>query len=147
MSSSIAWKKKFDELKINKHNFKKTKEKEPRILCKQDSREDRPAIFKENNLFILPVKNGHYAIIKGEGYEGKNKIVLVEAKNSNTSNIIIRQLYYPFRQWKISAEKNVELIFFEKKQLIYNLWRFEFTDEKNYNSISLIDSIKYKIKP
>lgn len=39
-----------------------------RILCKQDSRQDRPDIFIENNLFLLPVKNGKYAIIQGEGY-------------------------------------------------------------------------------
>ena len=29
------------------------------------------------------------------GFEGRNKIALIEAKNSNTKNIIIRQLYYP----------------------------------------------------
>ncbi len=49
-------------------HFKNTGEKEVRVLCKQDSREDRPNIFVENNLFILPIKNGIYAIIKGEGY-------------------------------------------------------------------------------
>lgn len=252
MSSSEAWKKIFDDLKIHRNDFKKepflisaqqikdstkkfkkTNEREVRILCKQDSREDRPNIFKENNLFILPVKNGYYAIVKGEGYfdipkidttpmlydpkidfelksakignsemqhldyayatsivrtfsedpslvltirgrkytpkfdfkvcglnltaesvqtevdagyEGRNKIVLVEAKNSDTSNVIIRQLYYPFRQWKKNTGKDVELVFFEKKKDLYNLWRYEFTDEKDYNSISLLDSKKYKIQ-
>ncbi|MDR2659374.1 MAG: hypothetical protein LBC27_05220 [Spirochaetaceae bacterium] len=34
------------------------------------------------------------------GYEGKNQIVLIEAKNSQTKNTIIRQLYYPYRQWQ-----------------------------------------------
>jgi hypothetical protein len=250
MTSSSAWKKIFDDYKILNNDFKKSpflisaqqikestkkfksvNEREVRILCKQDTREDRPGVFKENNLFILPVKNGYYAIVKGEGYfdvpaissgpilyepkidfelksskvgnsemqhldyayatsiirtfsedpslvltirgrkytpkfdfkvcginlavesvqtevdagyEGKNKIVLVEAKNSDTTNVIIRQLYYPFRQWKINTGKDVELVFFEKKKDLYNLWRFEFKDENDYNSISLLDSKKFK---
>ena len=49
-------------------DFKTTSEKEVRILCKQDHRDSRPYIFKEKELFILPIKNGEYAIIKGEGY-------------------------------------------------------------------------------
>ena len=87
MANSISWKKIFDDYKILDHdfsklpfelnwemikvacqNFKKTAEKEVRILCKQDSRKDVPDIMKENWLFILPVKNWTYNIIKGEGY-------------------------------------------------------------------------------
>lgn len=87
MSNSKSWKKIFDDYKILNHNFvkepfvlkskqikescsifTKTNEKEVRLLCKQDTRESRPDIFKENNLFLLPIKNGEFAIIKGEGY-------------------------------------------------------------------------------
>ncbi|MCS6905074.1 MAG: hypothetical protein RML72_03675 [Bacteroidia bacterium] len=46
------------------------------------------------------------------GYEGKNQIVLVEAKNSQARNIIIRQLYYPFRQWQMHTKKKINLLFF-----------------------------------
>ena len=82
-----SWKAIFDKYGIHKHNFnkepflisaeqikqatshfKKTNEKEVRILCKQDTREDRPDVFIENNIFLLPTKNGYYAIVKGEGY-------------------------------------------------------------------------------
>jgi hypothetical protein len=82
-----SWEKIFNDLQMDKHDFnstpfkitaeqikkacqdfKTTGEKEVRILCKQDSREDRPRIFKENGLFILPIQNGIYCIIKGEGY-------------------------------------------------------------------------------
>lgn len=41
---------------------------EPRILCKQDARESRPTAFQERGVFVLPVKNGEYAIVQGEGY-------------------------------------------------------------------------------
>lgn len=82
-----AWTTIFDYYKINDHNFDvmpfyinatqlreatsqftKAGDTEPRILCKQDTRESRPQVFKDNGLFILPVKNGEYALIRGEGY-------------------------------------------------------------------------------
>src|SRR3990167_6441997 len=87
MANSKSWKKIFDDYQILKHDFdkspfllsatqikracqkfKETGEKEVSILCKQDSIEDRPDIFKKYNLFLLPVKNGYYNIIRGEGY-------------------------------------------------------------------------------
>lgn len=204
MASDKAWNKIFRDYKINNHdfdkgpfeltadqikkscqNFTETVDKEPRILCKQDTRSDRPAIFVKKGLFILPEKNGIYYILKGEGYvdvpdittpikeytsklnfelessmvgdsemqyldfayanslirtfmndsslvltirgrkytppfsfkvgsnilntesvqtevdagyEGKDSIVLIEAKNFSATDMIIRQLYYPFRQ-------------------------------------------------
>ena len=51
------------------------------------------------------------------GYEGVNSIVLIEAKNSNTANTIIRQLYYPFRQWRENTGKTVYPMFFEKRNI------------------------------
>ena len=87
MANNSSWDKIFKDYEINQHDFtkspfyitaeqiksscqefKKTNEKEVRILCKQDKREDRPEVFVKNNLFLLPVKNGTYAIVKGEGY-------------------------------------------------------------------------------
>ncbi len=254
MVNSKSWQKIFKDYKVLEHDFnkypfplsatqikkacqkfKETGEKEVRILCKQDSKEDRPEVFKKYNLFLLPVKNGFYNIIKGEGYvdiptieketiiyrskvdflldttkigdsemqhldyayatslirtftedpslvltirgrkytphfdfyvgkqlievssvqtevdagyEGKNKIVLIEAKNFKTDNIIIRQLYYPYRQWQTHTKKKVITLFFdkEKTQDIYCIWQFEFSDPKNYNSIKLVKSGKFKIK-
>ena len=220
------------DIKKSVQDFKNTSEKEVRILCKQDSREKRPEIFKKLGLFLLPIKNGKYAIIKGEGYidipqiseealiyksqlnfeldsikvgdseiqhldfayavsiirtflndqllvltirgrkytpkfeffinnhkievsgvqtkvdagyEGRNKLVLIEAKNRSTNNIIIRQLYYPFRHWQYFIKKQVILVFFRKDQNIYNLWQYGFKDSNDYNSINLIKCSKYKI--
>jgi len=253
MANSKSWKKIFDDYEILKHDFdkspfslsatqikracqrfKETGEKEVRILCKQDSREDRPDVFVKNNLFLLPVKNGYYNIIKGDGYidipeikkevivyfskldfqldttkigdsemqhldyayaaslirtftddlslvltirgrkytpdfefyvgkqlikvsgvqtevdagyEGKSQIVLIEAKNFSATNVIIRQLYYPFRQWQEHTKKKVVTIFFDKTrdEDVYSIWQFEFTDSKNYNSIKLVKSGKFRI--
>ena len=249
--NSNSWKTIFDKYKINEHDFNtepyiigaeqikqatkhfsKTNEREVRILCKQDSREDRPDIFIENDLFLLPVRNGEYAIIKGEGYidipeiksvtkiyqskldfnldtsiignsemqhldfayaaslirtfleddslvltirgrkytprfsfkvgiqeiiaesvqtevdagyEGRNQVVLIEAKNSSTKNTIIRQLFYPYRQWQQYTEKQVKTLFFEKRDNFYSLWQFEFTNPNDYNSIKLTKSQRFEI--
>lgn len=221
-----------DNIKISCQDFKKTAEKEVRILCKQDTREDRPQVFIDNNLFLLPVKNGNYAIVKGEGYidipninsdeilynskidfkletslvgdsemqhldfayasslirtfmdddslvltirgrkytpqfsfnvghqkiniqsvqtevdagfEGRDKIVLIEAKNSSTNNTIIRQLFYPFKQWKTYTKKEVFTLFFEKRGKHYFIWQYGFDNENDYNSIKLIKSARYLI--
>ena len=79
------------------------------------------------------------------GYEGKEQVVLIEAKNSASKNTIIRQLYYPFRQWQLHTQKKVKILFFEKQDRYYSLFEFEFTDKINYNSIALIKSEKFEI--
>lgn len=255
MASERAWEKIFEDYRIKEHDFTKSPfeltaeqikrscqnfrdnvDKEPRILCKQDTRKSRPQLFKDNELYILPKKNGIYYILKGEGYidipdietpiqtyykkldfeletsnvgdsemqhldyayanslirtfmsdetlvltirgrkytpqfnfvasginlevssvqtevdagyEGKDKIVLIEAKNSANTDTIIRQLYYPYRQWQEHTEKTVYPLFFEKRKInrenIYYIWQFEFTDINNYNSIRLVKSARYRI--
>ena len=255
MASNKAWNKIFRDYNITNHDFasgpleltadqiKKscqefttTGDKEPRILCKQDTRSDRPSVFVKNGLFILPKKNGSYYILKGEGYvdvpditsaiqdyvskldfklessmvgdsemqfldfayanslirtfmndpslvltirgrkftpqfsfrvglneldtesvqtevdagyEGKTSIVLIEAKNVSTTNVIIRQLYYPFRQWSENTSKTVYPVFFEKRVIdgenIFYIRQFEFTDVEDYNSIRLVKSGRYRI--
>ena len=259
MSGDESWEAIFTKWDLGKHNFArkpyeirgeqikeacqhftKTAQKEVRILCKQDTREDRPAVFKEKGLFILPVRNGVYNIVKGEGYvdippvtsplapyankldfplvsskrgnsemqhldfafatglvrafagddslvlairgrkytppfdftvggkyaiavdgvqtevdggyEGRKRIVLIEAKNTSAANTIIRQLYYPYRQWKIFTRKDVRVMFFEKRKKRgtpgeFHFWEFVFKDEKEYNSIALKRSKRYAITP
>ena len=255
MASDNAWNKIFATYGIENHNFDEkpfiitakeikaackefssTSETEPRILCKQDTRSDRPSIFIKKNLFILPKRNGEYYILKGEGYidipdittpiqdytskldfelesskvgdsemqfldfayanslirtfmndpslvltirgrkftpsfsckvgsneleisgvqtevdagyEGKESIVLVEAKNTSASNEIIRQLYFPYRQWTKNTNKKVFSIFFEKRTVngekIFYIWLFSFNDINDYNSIFLVKAGRYRI--
>lgn len=255
MASDISWQKIWDDKNLDSHNFDEspatikaeeikrscqhfteTHDKEVRILCKQDKREDRPSVFVENGVFLLPKKNGTYYIIKGEGYvdvpditspiidyhkqldfdlesskigdsemqhldyayanslirtfmndpslvltirgrkytpqfsfrvngfdiqvqsvqtevdagyEGRDQIVLIEAKNSSTNTEIIRQLYYPFRQWSENTNKRVIPLFFEKRIIdgeeIYYIWQYEFTDRDDYNSIRLVRAERYRI--
>ncbi|HET7060149.1 MAG TPA: hypothetical protein VFH99_02430 [Candidatus Saccharimonadales bacterium] len=253
MASSFAWQKIFNDYKILDHDFRSkpfylsaaqikaatrsfnsVAEREVRILCKQDSRRDRPKVFTDSNLFILPVKNGEYAIVQGDGYvdipdissepitydskldfhldtavignsemqhldmayasslirtfmedstlvltirgrkytpefsflvnsqkvqvkgvqtevdagyEGRDKVVLIEAKSSSSKDTIIRQMFYPFKQWQTSTKKEVFTLFFERdlKNNTYNIWQFGFSDENDYNSIKLLKSCRYKL--
>ncbi len=252
MATDKSWEKIFSDYKIYEHNFdnepfcitatqikrscqdfKETGEKEVRILCKQDTREDRPEIFRKMGLFLLPVVNKKYVIIKGEGYvdippvqkteevyisklaskpdtslignsemqhldfayasslirtfvnddslvltirgrkytpefsfkagrntikvksvqtevdagyEGKGQVVLIEAKNTSAKNVIIRQLYYPYRQWQAHTLKPVITLFFESTGNTYSMWQFRFKDIDNYNSIELVKSGRFIIK-
>lgn len=41
---------------------------EPRIMAKIDNSSDLPDAFKRNGYFLLPVKNGRYAIVRGNGF-------------------------------------------------------------------------------
>ncbi|MBQ7062049.1 MAG: hypothetical protein IJM88_02010 [Bacteroidales bacterium] len=225
-----------EQIKNACRGYKRTGDREVRILCKQDTRESRPQAFKERGLFILPKNNGVYYIVKGEGYvdipdivspiedyhrkldfdllssqvgdsemqhldyayanslvrtfvgddslvlsirgrkraplfncrvsgfpleiagvqtevdagyEGRNCIVLIEAKNSRATNTIIRQLYFPYCQWKQHTGKKVLPLFFEKKivngSTVYYIWQFDFKDEEDYNSIYLVKSARYRI--
>lgn len=250
--NSPSWRAIFDRYQIDQHDFNvepyiisasqikeacqdftRTSEKEVRILCKQDSRENRPQVFREQGLFLLPIKNGGYAIVKGEGYvdvppvdsllqdyfssfpfeletaqvgnsemqhldyayalslirhfvqddtlvltirgrkytpafsflaggfelqvksvqtevdagfEGEKQVVLVEAKGGNATNTIIRQLYYPFRQWQAYTNKIVSTLFFQRMaQNEYHIWQFVFDEINNYNSIRLLKSGRYRI--
>lgn len=224
-----------EQIKVACQHLKRTGEKEVRILCAQTNREMRPDIFQRLGLFILPVRNGGYVLIQGEGYvdipsieepalpyesqlgfhlassfvgnsemqhldyayavsmvrdfmedpslvltirgrkytpefsfrvgqfnittkgvqtevdsgyEGRGRVVLVEAKNTKTINTIIRQLYYPYRQWKIQTGKDVSTLFFEKRESgEYHFWEFVFDDEEDYNSIRLKKSARYKLYP
>lgn len=223
-----------EQIKVACQNFESTSQREVRILCKQDDRDSLPLVFQEKGLFILPVANGSYAIVKGDGYvdippiasplqvyeshfpfeletmrvrdsnvqhldyayahnllrhfagdeslemsiwgrkfspsfnfnaygfplsvdgvqtevdggyEGKNRVVLVEAKGGNASNTIIRQLYYPFRQWQNHTAKPVSMIFFQRTiDDEYHIWQFVFDDPADYGSIRLLKSARYKIE-
>ena len=57
-----------DQIKEACQQFQPTSRKEVRMLCKQGRREARPQAFRDRELFMLPVKNKKFAIIKGEGY-------------------------------------------------------------------------------
>ena len=82
-----------------------TNQFEPRLLCKMDNRQSRPQIFLDNNICILAVKNGTYALIKENIYiplikyvcvpniiRTNNKSMLLDIGKSETS--MLDKMYY-----------------------------------------------------
>jgi hypothetical protein len=80
------------------------------------------------------------------GYEGKNKIVVIEAKNSHPKDFIIRQLYYPYRFWKMKVHKDVVPVFFTYKNGKYTFYIYKFMNDSDYNSIKLVETKTYVIE-
>ena len=74
-----AWGKIFERLRllpeIEQHGFvyvnaddikAASDKREPRLLAKQDTKNSRPEVFRQNKLSILPVENGKYIIFQDE---------------------------------------------------------------------------------
>jgi len=67
---------------------------EPRLLCKQDTFEKRPEIFKKNNLCILSIKNGTYLLTKTNIYYmlndemNSNMVDIIKLKKNNNSLLL-----------------------------------------------------------
>lgn len=53
---------------VTADEIKSITKSEPRIMAKMDSSKDLPDVFRLNGYFLLPVKNGKYAIVRGDGF-------------------------------------------------------------------------------
>jgi hypothetical protein len=79
------------------------------------------------------------------GYEGEQCLSLIEAKNTLSSDFLIRQLYYPFRLWERLVNKKVRSLFLTYTNGIYHFKEYDFKEIMNYNSITLVKEQKYRI--
>jgi len=57
-----------DLVVITKRDIEETTGNELRLMAKMDSLADVPAALKEHGYFILPIKNGEYALVRESGY-------------------------------------------------------------------------------
>ena len=53
---------------VSANDVKRISHEEPRLMASMDSEERLPSIFSERGLFVLPVSNGQYVIVRGKGY-------------------------------------------------------------------------------
>jgi len=79
-------------------------------------------------------------------YEGINSLAIFEAKISEDSDFLIRQLYYPFRLWENRMIKPVRPVFLMYSNGIYVLREYIFTDINHYNSIQPVHAARYAIE-
>lgn len=72
------------------------------------------------------------------GYEGENAFVICEAKNIAAEELLIRQLYYPYRLWKGKVKKPVVPVFMVYSNDIFHIFVYEFTEMCDYNSLHML---------
>lgn len=80
------------------------------------------------------------------GFEGKESLALIEAKNSISDDFLIRQLYYPYRLWNSKIAKAIRPIFMVYSNGIFTLYEYEFLDTCNYNSLILTKQKNYTLE-
>lgn len=225
---------------IRASDLKQITNYEPRLLAKQDTLEERPKVFEENNLSILPIENGKYVVfrdpeqlsffrfsaqdfqtqqeiytsqvdlnsyvsypgaprltesqaidfayvssllrhyshetelvltIRGRtrsrkfdislpessshisisgvqievdaGYESKTALYLIEAKIGRRENFNIRQLYYPYLNWRNNSPKRIVPIFLSYTNSKYYFFEFSFNDY--FGNINLVRKECYSV--
>jgi len=99
--------------------------------------------FKENTHCEISVDNSQCEI--DGGFEGDDIFAIIEAKNQDVDDFLIRQLYYPYRLWTKKTGKKVIPIFLSYSNDIFSFYIYEFRDNNDYNSIELLELKKYQI--
>lgn len=99
---------------------------------------------KNKNNINISVQNSQIEI--DGGFENQNAIAIIEGKNVYNDNFLVRQLYYPLRCWQNKVSKIIRPIFMVYSNNIFRLMEFEFTDIKNYSSISFLRQKNYSFE-
>jgi hypothetical protein len=77
------------------------------------------------------------------GYEFPNGFCIIEAKNIAIDEILIRQLYYPYRLWTAKISKPVIPILMVFSNDVFHFFQYNFTEINNYNSLKLVSYKSY----
>lgn len=99
---------------------------------------------RDNRLHTIGVKNAQIEI--DAGFENKNCVVIMEAKNVVHKDFIVRQLYYPFRCWADKVEKPVRTVFMVYSNNIFRLLEYEFKNKGCYSSIQFVRQKNYSFE-
>lgn len=91
----------------------------------------------------VDVKNSQIEI--DAGFESPDAFMVCEAKNQASEELLIRQLYYPYRKWVEKTSKPIIPAFLAFTNDIFHIFVYEFTDRDNYNSITLKDYREYTL--
>ena len=98
-----------------------------------------------NKPYSIKVKNSQCEI--DAGFESNNYFVLIEAKNYAIDDFLIRQLYYPYRLWSKKITKKVIPVLMTYSNDIFSFFIYQFSNDKDYNSLQLITQKNYTIAP
>ena len=98
----------------------------------------------KNNYLNISVESAQIEI--DAGFETKESVTIMEAKNVINNNMNIRQLYYPFRLWSNKVRKPIRNVFSIYSNKVYKLLEYEFTDPHDFSSIQLIKESNYSLE-
>ncbi|TRM10351.1 translation elongation factor [Lentibacillus cibarius] len=73
------------------------------------------------------------------GYESNSYFMLIEAKKESVDDFLVRQLFYPYRLWQDKTPKQIKPVFFTHSNDVFSFFVYEFTDDRRYNSLRLVE--------
>ena len=77
------------------------------------------------------------------GYETPDCFCICEAKNMASEELLVRQLYYPYRLWRARIAKPVIPVFLAVSNDLFHVFRYRFDEEAYYNSLALVSHTAY----
>lgn len=89
----------------------------------------------------ITVKNAQVEI--DAGYESPDAFCICEAKNIAAEEILIRQLYYPYRLWRGKITKPIVPVFLVFSNDIFHVFTYTFENEQYYNSLKMLKHSAY----
>ncbi|PYS20550.1 MAG: hypothetical protein DMF72_20800 [Acidobacteria bacterium] len=93
--------------------------------------------------FEIRVHNSQCEI--DSGFEGQRFFSIIEAKNEEVNDLLVRQLYYPYRLWTEKTQKEIIPVFLSYSNDVFSFYVFRFGNHLQYNSIELIERRKFQI--
>ncbi len=104
-------------------------------------------ILNSNNGKSFPINVQNAQIEIDAGFESESSLILVEAKNTQVNDFLVRQIYYPFRLWEERVNKKIINVFMTYSNDIFSFFLYEFKSKNDYNSLELIKQLDYMVKP
>lgn len=80
------------------------------------------------------------------GYESPDLFCVCEAKNIRADEILVRQLYYPYRLWRSKLHKPVVPLFLVYSGDVFHAFVYRFDEEDRYNSLRLVSHKAYALE-
>ncbi|CAB1249622.1 type II restriction enzyme [Clostridium sp. MT-14] len=96
-----------------------------------------------NNQFKISVDRAQCEV--DAAFEGRDKILLLEAKNSIFKDFITRQLYYPYRLISNKVNKTVIPCYLTYSNNVFSFYIYDVEQDENYNSLKLKKIRKFMI--
>ena len=96
----------------------------------------------------LPAGEQHLDVVNAQveidaGYESRDALMLCEAKNVAVDELLIRQLYYPYRLWSSKISKPILPVFLVYSNDVFHAFIYRFFDREFYNSLELVEHKAY----